>query len=562
MGFKNCYFKIKSAIAPVSRATGARCSLRGNVFLLMAALGISALALIVVIGCPAAGGGNGSTSAPSAPAAPTLTVGNAALSVAWEAPNDNGSAITDYDVRYKDASSDSWTNWSHDGTTDSTTLTDLTNDLRYQVQVRATNAVGDGPWSSSASATPLNNLPSAPATPTLTAGNAQISVRWSAPSNTGGSAITGYIVHYRAGSSGSWTTQSHSGTGTSTTITGLTSGTSYQVRVRATNSNGSGAWSGTASAQPTGASLTISNVIAFGSGEGSVTGARTISDAISGAPSNATLVVRKVVRKSNNSTISSHNFFIGSDRRIKVGNRSATSDAFTPPAVDGSADVYTLTVGCSACNDATVDILVERRIAFFNIGRHQGDFGYAACYNWLNTASTLATDISNDGFAASTARFFGSQGANAPLGSTTIGSYTFPEIATHSNALNLSGNATARLLQTYTISSNTVSKVTVIDGNTHTIGQIADVNSDGAFQHNTGGPISRASGGGSLTNHFWSFTDGRLFDSSYSCTNATSNSSSTNGFVGNRTSIDSVATGGLRTDKACDDQSVVLCVAK
>ena len=38
---------------------------------------------------------------PDKPAKPTLTPGDEELSVSWSAPDDNGSAITDYDVQYK-----------------------------------------------------------------------------------------------------------------------------------------------------------------------------------------------------------------------------------------------------------------------------------------------------------------------------------------------------------------------------------------------------------------------------------------------------------------------------
>ena len=80
------------------------------------------------------------------------------------------------------------------------------------------------------------SVTAADATPT------QLSVSWTAPTNTGKPAITDYDVQYRAGTSGSFTSHAHTGITTTATITGLTPGTAYQVQVRATNADGSGNW--------------------------------------------------------------------------------------------------------------------------------------------------------------------------------------------------------------------------------------------------------------------------------------------------------------------------------
>ena len=93
--------------------------------------------------------------------------------------------------------------------------------------------------------------PLAPAALSVTAADAtptQLSVSWTAPTNTGKPAITDYDVQYRAGTSGSFTSHAHTGITTTATITGLTPGTAYQVQVRATNAEGTGAWSASGSA--------------------------------------------------------------------------------------------------------------------------------------------------------------------------------------------------------------------------------------------------------------------------------------------------------------------------
>ena len=92
----------------------------------------------------------------------------------------------------------------------------------------------------------VNERPLAPAAPRVTATpntTDSLTVRWSAPSNTGRPAISSYDLQYREGTSGDWIGPQNE-TGTSATITGLTAApTAYRVQVRATNSDGTGPWS-------------------------------------------------------------------------------------------------------------------------------------------------------------------------------------------------------------------------------------------------------------------------------------------------------------------------------
>ena len=99
---------------------------------------------------------------PLAPAAPTLAAADHKLLVSWSAATDNGSAISDYDVRYKKSSASDW--MEIDDTTDSAAtgavLTGLEPTKTYQVQVRATNTHGDSAWSASATlALPVSPVP-------------------------------------------------------------------------------------------------------------------------------------------------------------------------------------------------------------------------------------------------------------------------------------------------------------------------------------------------------------------------------------------------------------------
>ena len=75
--------------------------------------------------------------------------------------------------------------------------------------------------------------PQPPANVTATPGNAQATISWTAPTNTGGSPITGYTATASVGGQSCTTT-----TATSCTISGLTNGTTYYVSVTATNAVG------------------------------------------------------------------------------------------------------------------------------------------------------------------------------------------------------------------------------------------------------------------------------------------------------------------------------------
>ena len=93
-------------------------------------------------------------------AAPSATQNTATpktkLDVSWTALTTTQMAgkpaVSDYNVQYKKKSDSAWTSHSFSGTTTSTTLTGLTEGTDYQVQVRAVNDEGNGPWSDSGEA--------------------------------------------------------------------------------------------------------------------------------------------------------------------------------------------------------------------------------------------------------------------------------------------------------------------------------------------------------------------------------------------------------------------------
>ena len=99
---------------------------------------------------------------PDAPDAPTVTAASPnSVNVTWTAPDTSDRpAITDYDVRYKLSTETAWTDHSFIGTGIGTTISGLTPDSTYDVQVQATNADGTSGWSATGSGdTPANNAP-------------------------------------------------------------------------------------------------------------------------------------------------------------------------------------------------------------------------------------------------------------------------------------------------------------------------------------------------------------------------------------------------------------------
>jgi hypothetical protein len=87
-------------------------------------------------------------------------------------------------------------------------------------------------------------VPPAPTSVTATAGNAQATVSWTAPTVLSQTPITDYTVQYSSNSGSSWTTVTRSAsTATSATVTGLTNGTAYTFRAAAVNGVGTGAYS-------------------------------------------------------------------------------------------------------------------------------------------------------------------------------------------------------------------------------------------------------------------------------------------------------------------------------
>ena len=171
------------------------------------------------------------------------------MTLSWTAPSDNGgSAVTDYTIQYSSNGGATWTTYA-DSVPASTTSTvpGLTNGVSYLFRVAAVNGVGTGPYSASSAAVIPGDSTTVPAAPTNVsgvAGNGQVTLSWTAPSDNGGSAVTDYTIQYSSTGGTTWTTYADSvSASTTSTVTGLTNGVSYLFRVAAMNGVGAGPYS-------------------------------------------------------------------------------------------------------------------------------------------------------------------------------------------------------------------------------------------------------------------------------------------------------------------------------
>lgn len=180
-----------------------------------------------------------SVSTPSAPAITAQTAGNGQVTITFIPPTDPGNAsVTGYSITpYIGGTAQTARSFSGAATT--RIVTGLTNGTTYTFRVAAVNAYGTG--TASAAGAPVTPIgpPGAPTLTSVKGAKSSAVVTWTAPTSTGGSAITGYIVTpVRDGVTQSAIT--FNDTATTHTISGLTNGRSYRFKVAAKNAPGVG----------------------------------------------------------------------------------------------------------------------------------------------------------------------------------------------------------------------------------------------------------------------------------------------------------------------------------
>lgn len=169
---------------------------------------------------------------PGAPTGVSITPGNAQLAVSFTRGTNTGSDITKY--QYSLNGGETWLDKSGSNSTNSFSITGLSNGTTYAVKIRAFNTLA-GEATASISAMP-DIAHGAPSSLVLTAGPAKLTASFSAGLTNGGSAITKYQYSTTGGTT--WAdvaaisspfdilTKSDDGLA-------LVNGTTYQVKIRA-----------------------------------------------------------------------------------------------------------------------------------------------------------------------------------------------------------------------------------------------------------------------------------------------------------------------------------------
>ena len=187
------------------------------------------------------------TTAPDPPTGLTATAqGQDQIDLSWTAPSDDGgSPITGYKIEMSDDGTTGWTDLEDNTGSAETTYSDntVTAGTTRHYQVSAINAVGTGNPSNVDDATTEGSLPGRPTGLTATAQDtSQIDLAWTAPTDDGGAAISGYQIEYRSDAGSIWRVlvANTDNTDNNYTDSGLERGTTRHYRVSAINAVGTG----------------------------------------------------------------------------------------------------------------------------------------------------------------------------------------------------------------------------------------------------------------------------------------------------------------------------------
>lgn len=169
--------------------------------------------------------------------------GHQAILVTWPAPDDGGSPLTAYHIERRTGAGA----WGEAETLPpgrrSHIARQLTNGSVYGFRVRGESALGAGPWSDVAEATPAVMVPGQVRRVQGVSGAGSVALRWR-PAAPRGSAVVRYRVEQRLDPTASWGSPVIvDAATTSTVIPGLPAGATVGFRVRAENVVGAGAYS-------------------------------------------------------------------------------------------------------------------------------------------------------------------------------------------------------------------------------------------------------------------------------------------------------------------------------
>ena len=182
-------------------------------------------------------------------------VSSSQINLSWIAPaNEGGFPLSGYEIERSDDGGSTWSTIVSNTYSTATTFSDtgLVHSTTHTYRVSAINYVGTSQPSNAASATTFNVVPSPPTNLTAIPNTLQIGLSWNAPSDNGGTPVTGYMIERSTDNGSTWSTLVADTGNTKTTYsdTNVLPLTTYTYRVSAINDIGTGNPSNTASATP------------------------------------------------------------------------------------------------------------------------------------------------------------------------------------------------------------------------------------------------------------------------------------------------------------------------
>jgi uncharacterized repeat protein (TIGR02543 family) len=378
---------------------------------------------------------------PSSPLQVSVLGNPTAAAVAWLAPSSNGgSAVTGYTASAHSASSGGSLSSSCTTANLTCTITGLTNGTTYYVSVVATNAAG----SSSATSPRISVIPAAlPGAPTIsgiTAGNAYLSVAFSAGTADSNAPITGY--QYSSDNGTTWANAS--GTTSPLLVSSLTNGTTYTVKIRAVSAIGNGA----ASTGVAGTPYTVPSNVDPGS--------------ISYTAGNGNVIVSWTAPAANGSAITDTNVTAFS---ALVGGSSSgicsTTNATTTCTISGLSNGTTYYVSIETINGAGYSQRSTPRVAVMPGNSSSTTLAISSSSIVVNSYETLTATVTTG--ATGTVNFTNDGTSITGCSSVTISSNTATCVTnalaagTRSIRANYSGNSS------YASSVSSSASITVLD---------------------------------------------------------------------------------------------------
>lgn len=177
---------------------------------------------------------------PTAPLNVTAVPSDTTAEVTWQPPSSNGGAtITGYTVVCTDTTNPANCPTAHTNATSPDPWSGLTGGDYYYFTVYANNSIGQSPGTSS-NTVQVTSVPCAPTGPGVALGNESATLRWSAPSCTGGLPITSYTARGEDNTTNT-AISSQTVTASPASFSGLTPGDLYTFSVAANNADGQGA---------------------------------------------------------------------------------------------------------------------------------------------------------------------------------------------------------------------------------------------------------------------------------------------------------------------------------